>query len=85
MNIKLPYGNIMTPQALGFAVRAYRRAQGITQADLAGLCGVGTRFISDLENGKSTIAMGKALHVMQGLGMELTLKPRGWPGEGNSL
>ena len=59
-----------------------RRAQGITQADLAGLCGVGTRFISDLENGKSTIALGKALQVMQGLGMELYLKPRSWPGEG---
>ncbi|MBU2478432.1 MAG: helix-turn-helix transcriptional regulator, partial [Gammaproteobacteria bacterium] len=79
MDKKLPYGNILTPQGLGLAVRAYRRAQGMTQADLAGLCGVGTRFISDLENGKPTIALGKALQVMQCLGMELALKPRGWP------
>lgn len=85
MDKKLQYGNITTPQVLGHAVRAYRRAQGITQADLTGLCGVGTRFISDLENGKPTIAMGKALQVLQGLGMKLTLKPRSWPGEKSGL
>ncbi|MFV1984607.1 MAG: helix-turn-helix domain-containing protein, partial [Thiohalomonadales bacterium] len=64
----LPYGNILSPTKLGQAVRTKRKADGLTQAKAAALCGVGVRFISDLENGKSTIELGKALSVLAGLG-----------------
>ncbi|WP_236725796.1 helix-turn-helix transcriptional regulator [Solemya pervernicosa gill symbiont] len=63
---------------MGQAVRAHRKQQGATQADFASLCGVGVRFMSDLEKGKPTIELGKVLKVLQCLGVELSLHPRGW-------
>ena len=43
--------------AIGALIRRTRKQQGVSQAVLAGLSMVGTRFISDLENGKETIQM----------------------------
>lgn len=74
----LPYGNIKTPQDLGRAVRDRRKQQDATQAELASLCGVGVRFISDLENGKATVQIGKVLQVIQCLGLELGIRTRSW-------
>ncbi len=75
---KLPSGNIVSSEDIGKLVRAHRKAQSATQADFASLCGVGVRFISDLENGKPTMELGKVLHVLRCLGLELTIHPRGW-------
>jgi len=44
---------------IGLAMRALRRAQGVTQVDLADLAGVGPRFVSEVENGKRTAEIGK--------------------------
>lgn len=74
----LPSGNIHSVADFGVLVRSHRLKQGITQADLAALSGVGTRFISDLENGKPTIALGKALEVARSLGLEIQVAPRRW-------
>lgn len=74
----LPYGNIIDAEALGACVRDQRKAQGVTQADFAALCGVGTRFISELENGKPTVELGKVLHVLECLGLEVQIQRRGW-------
>ncbi|GBE10344.1 helix-turn-helix protein [bacterium BMS3Abin12] len=52
---KLPYGKISTVEDIGRCIRARRKAQGATQAEFAALCGVGVRFISELENGKPTM------------------------------
>lgn len=78
MDNKIPYGKILSAQEIGTIVRASRKAQGATQAEFAALCGVGVRFISDLENGKPTTELGKVLQVIQSLGLELTIQPRGW-------
>lgn len=78
-----PYGNISSPESLGRSIRAQRKAQGATQAELASLCGVGVRFISELENGKPTVELGKVLQVLRCLGLVLSLHPRGWPPAGN--
>jgi len=77
-NNALPYGNIVSTKAIGQIVRDRRKSQGATQADFAALCGVGVRFISDLENGKPTVELGKALQVLTCLGLELSIQPRGW-------
>jgi len=74
----LPYGKIGTPQALGALVRARRREQGASQAELASLCGIGVRFLSDLENGKPTVELGKVLQVLACLGLDVHVMPRGW-------
>lgn len=77
-NKKLPFGNIATTEDIGRCVRVQRKAQGATQAEFAALCGVGVRFISELENGKSTMALGKVLQVLKCLGLEVSVRPRSW-------
>jgi y4mF family transcriptional regulator len=54
---------------IGILIRDARKAQGISQEQLAGVAGTGTRFISDLENGKSTIQLSKVLRVLEALGL----------------
>ena len=60
--------------ALGRKVRELRRAQKVTQAQLAGLANTGVRFISDLENGKETCHIGKMLRVLAALGVEMLVR-----------
>lgn len=50
-------------KAVGKLVQELRRAQGVTQAQLAGLANTGVRFVGDLENGKETCQIGKMLRV----------------------
>ena len=54
-----------------------RKAQGMTQSQLADLCGVGLSFVSNLENGKPTLEAGKMLRVVNTLGLDLVLRKRG--------
>lgn len=68
---------VVTVVELGAAVREARRAIGLRQADLAGLSGVGVRFLSELERGKPTCEIGRVLQVLARLGLELWLRPRG--------
>jgi y4mF family transcriptional regulator len=62
-----------TLEQIGRTVRSVRKAQGLKQVDLAGLANVGARFVIELEAGKPTIQMGKALKVMETLGCRLTV------------
>ncbi|PCI37512.1 MAG: transcriptional regulator [Rhodospirillaceae bacterium] len=62
---------IPTAQELGHVVRDVRKEQGLTQEDLAGMTGVGRRFVSDLEQGKETAQLGKVLLVLGVLGIAL--------------
>jgi len=62
---------IKTPQDIAKLVRQARKDAGLTQAKLAKLCGVGTRFIVDLEAGKPTCQLDKTLIVLHGLGVKL--------------
>jgi len=74
----LPYGKISSVEDLGHLVRQYRSEQDATQTDLAAFAGVGVRFISELENGKPTVELGKVLKVLATLGLELRVRPRSW-------
>jgi y4mF family transcriptional regulator len=58
-------------KAFGMAVHAYRKRQGATQTQLAAIANTGVRFIVDLENGKPTAQIGKALRVASILGLKL--------------
>ncbi len=73
---------IRTPEQLGQAIRARRKALGATQSDVALTAGTGLRFIVDLENGKPTCQLGKTLDVLQSLGLSITLTPRSAAGTG---
>jgi HTH-type transcriptional regulator/antitoxin HipB len=69
--------DVLSVKDLGKAVREARTAMKLRQAEAALLCGVGVRFLSDLERGKDTARLGPALKVIQGLGLALTLGPKG--------
>lgn len=75
-----PFGNkkIDSPVELGEIIRGKRRADSLTQAEAAALCGVGTRFLSELEKGKPGTELGKVLQVLQGLGLDFYIAGRGW-------
>ena len=66
-----------TPALLGARIRLARKAQGLTQTELAEIAGTGQRFISELERGKASAQLGLALHVLQLLGLELFIHARG--------
>lgn len=68
-----------TAQDIGKLVRETRKRLGVTQKDLALTSGTGLRFIIDLEKGKQTCEIGKALTVLQTLGISLTLTPPATP------
>ena len=70
-----------TAANIGAAIRKKRKEDGLTLADAAALCGVGYRFLSDLENGKPTVQMGKVLQVLTALGLDLYIASREWPDE----
>lgn len=66
---------------LGLAIRAERKALGLTQSDLAAASGVSLRFISELERGRASAGIGRVLHVLNMLGLEVGLEsPRGASG-----
>jgi y4mF family transcriptional regulator len=62
-------------QRLAGAVRARRKALRLTQAELAGLAGVGLAFLYELEAGKATVRLDKVLAVLEVLGLELHVRP----------
>ncbi|MYG81078.1 MAG: helix-turn-helix transcriptional regulator [Gemmatimonadetes bacterium] len=65
----------MTPAHIGRIVRAARKSQGLRQDQLAGAAGVGVRFLSELEGGKTTVQLGKALRVLRALGCSVRIVP----------
>ncbi len=70
---------ITTTKDLGKLIRERRKALNVTQVTASGLAGVGVRFLSELERGKETVELGKALRVLQRLGLEIRLVPRQHP------
>jgi HTH-type transcriptional regulator/antitoxin HipB len=64
-----------TVKEIGELIRKTRKTLGVTQHDLALTSGTGLRFVIDLEKGKKTCEIGKALTILQTLGIKLILTP----------
>ncbi len=64
-------------QGFGAAIRKRRKELKITQGTLAELCGLSVSFISDLEQGKKTAELEKALYLANILGLDCSLSVRG--------
>lgn len=73
---KFPSGTIRTTADIGAWVRWRRKASGKTLAEAAALVGVGVRFLHELEHGKETASLGKALLVLQRMGLVVEIHER---------
>ena len=51
-------------------VKAYRKLKRLSQVEFAIKCGVGLRFIRELEQGKKTLRLDKVNQVLNYLGYE---------------
>ena len=74
-SVKIMARRNLTAAEIGDIVRTTRKASGLRQDELAGAAGVGLRFIVDLEAGKPTAQIGKALQVLTALGCSLDITP----------
>ena len=72
---------IPTTAEIGDIIRKTRKAAGLRQDELAGAAGVGVRLIVELEAGKPTTQIGKALQVLAALGCSVRITPPPEPAE----
>jgi transcriptional regulator with XRE-family HTH domain len=69
---------IYTPASLGDAIRHYRTAAGLTQAQLAEKTGLQRSYLSELESGKETEQLKRVLRILRQLGVRMTLDEADW-------
>lgn len=62
---------LKTAKDFGDLIRTTRKKVNLTQKDLAAASGLGERFIRELEKGKPSCQLEKALLVMLMLGIKL--------------
>lgn len=60
-------------KVLGSAIRRKRKGLGLTLDLAASLCGVSVKFLQELETGKPTAQLEKALLVAKHLGIRIML------------
>jgi len=70
---------IQTSRSFGSAVRQARNDRGLSQVELAGRAGVGRPWLSELETGKRTAELGRALSVLSALDLAVTFVPKPSP------
>jgi HTH-type transcriptional regulator/antitoxin HipB len=66
--LRTPIQNI---DDLAKVVKVARKKQGLSQIELAGISGLGRRFISEVERGKPTAQIAKVILVLNVLGVGL--------------
>ena len=62
---------ISSAKQFGSIIQKARKRLKLTQANVAGACGTGIRFIVELEHGKPTCELEKALRVAHMLGIKI--------------
>jgi HTH-type transcriptional regulator/antitoxin HipB len=70
------YMKINDTAEFGSALRSRRKQLHYTQAFLSEFTGFSISFISDLERGKPTAELGKALYLANLLGLDTSLNTR---------
>lgn len=81
-----PNGSKLRPSIaarLALFVSERRRANRLTQTELALLAGVGRRFVSELENSKTTLRLDKVEAVLQVFGRSLSIVAQSREGSGD--
>ena len=60
----------------GEAIRIFRKRRGLTQQQVAELAGCSLMYVSNLERGKTTAELGKALSILDALEVEISFSDR---------
>lgn len=68
---------MISTEDIGNWVHTQRKKQELTQEELAAISGVGIRFIRELEQGKPSCHLAKALSVIQFLGGTVVIEKMG--------
>ena len=69
-------------QNIGMRIRAYRKKSGMRQGELAGLVGISTSAVSNLEKGKSMVTVYTLGRIAEALGIGMGEMFQGSPGTG---
>ena len=64
INANLPFRLIHDASELGSLIRIFRKSQQLTLEKVSGVTNLSMRFLSELERGKETAELGKALAVL---------------------
>ncbi len=67
---------VKLPAEIGMVIRQARKESGLSQKEVASMCRVGARFLSDLENGKPSIHLGKTMQVLRAFGLIMLLRKK---------
>jgi predicted transcriptional regulator len=67
---------VVAARDLGAALKHFRTAAGVTQADAAEAAGVGQPYLSSLEGGKFGSSLTHALRLLRFVGCEVIVRPR---------
>ncbi|MBP3736876.1 MAG: helix-turn-helix domain-containing protein [Lachnospiraceae bacterium] len=68
---------ITDAKSFGAMLKTRRKQLGYTQAYISEMTGLSVSFLSELENGKKTAQLEKAIEVAMLLGLNLTMEARG--------
>lgn len=63
--------------SFGTVIKNKRKKLGYTQKYISEFTGISVSFLSDLENGKKTIELDKALKIANLLGLDVEMNERG--------
>ena len=64
-------GTVTNPQALGRLLQQARLSRGLSQQQVASELGISQGYVSELESGKSSLALTRIFDIMRMTGMTL--------------
>lgn len=67
---------ITRPEQLSTLIKAYRKKQGVTQAEIAQLVGLRVATISDFENKPESCKLATFFKILAALQLQLDISPR---------
>ena len=75
-HITYAYIDLKGPDQFGEAIRLFRKRRGLTQQQVADMAGCSLMYVSNLERGKATAELGKALAILDALDVEISFSDR---------
>jgi HTH-type transcriptional regulator/antitoxin HipB len=72
---------VRTEQQVSLLLKSFRKAKGMTQADLAGALGVTQQTASDLERNAASASVSRLMRMLAAVGVELVLRDKADPSD----